>query len=241
MFDRILYNGHIRTLDSARPIASALAIFGERIVAVGDDSLRDLAGPETQLDDLGGRTVLPGLTDAHLHWSWLARALQSVDVFEVPSKAEALRRVAAKVAQTPPGEWIWGRGWVQDVWPDRAFPTAADLDAVAPANPVYLGAKSGHAAWVNTAALRLAGLDASSPDPHGGMIQRDASGRPTGILMEDAAMELVDDSDSAARPGGDGRLDGPGPGPGLALWPDRLPRLRRAGLPGGAANPARAR
>ena len=193
MFDRILYNGHIRTLDSARPIASALAIFGERIVAVGDNSLRDLAGPGTQIDDLGGRTVLPGLTDAHLHWSWLARALQSVDVFEVPTKQEALRRVAEKVAQTPPGEWIWGRGWVQDVWPDRAFPTAADLDTVAPANPVYLGAKSGHAAWVNTAALRLAGIDAGTPDPSGGMIQHDASGRPTGILLEDPAMMLVED------------------------------------------------
>ena len=160
---------------------------------MGDDSLRDLAGPETQLDDLGGRTVLPGLTDAHLHWSWLARTLQSVDVFEVPSKAEALRRMAAKVAQTPPGEWIWGQGWVQDVWPDRAFPTAADLDLVAPANPVYLGAKSGHAAWVNTAALRLAGIDTGTPDPAGGMIQRDASGRPTGILLEDPAMALVED------------------------------------------------
>jgi predicted amidohydrolase YtcJ len=193
MFDRILYNGHIRTLDPAQPIASALVLIGERIVAVGDDSLRDLAGPDTQLDDLGGRTVLPGLTDAHLHWSWLARALQSVDVFEVPTKDEALRRVAEKVSQTPPGTWIWGRGWVQDVWPDRAFPTAADLDSVAPDNPVYLGAKSGHAAWVNTAALRLAGLDAGTPDPAGGMIQRDAGGNPTGILLEDPAMALVDD------------------------------------------------
>lgn len=191
MIDRILYNGHIRTLDSAHPIVSALAIAGERIVAVGDDSLRDLAGPGTQLDNLEGRTVLPGLTDAHLHWSWLSRALQSVDVYEVPSKEEAQRRVAERVAQTPPGEWIFGRGWVQDVWPDRAFPTAADLDAVAPANPVYLAAKSGHAGWANSAALRLAGISAATSDPDGGMIQRDAAGRPTGILLEDPAMQMV--------------------------------------------------
>jgi predicted amidohydrolase YtcJ len=191
MIDRILYNGHIRTLDPARPVVSALALIGECIVAVGDDSLRDLAGPDTQLDNLDGKTVLPGLTDAHLHWSWLARALQSVDVFEVPAKQTALDRVAAKVAQTEPGAWIFGRGWVQDLWPDRAFPTAADLDAVAPHNPVYLGAKSGHAAWVNSAALKLAGITRDTPDPAGGGIVRDADGQPTGILFEDPAMDLV--------------------------------------------------
>ena len=114
-----------------------------------------------------------------------------MDVFEVPSKAEALRRVADRAAQTPPGEWIVGRGWSQVYWPDRTFPTAADLDRVAPNNPVYLGAKSGHAAWVNTAALRVAGITASTPDPAGSSIQRDASGQPTGILLEDPAMLLV--------------------------------------------------
>ncbi len=191
MIDRILYNGHIRTLDTARPIVSALALIGERIVAVGDDSLVDLAGPDTALDNLDGRTVLPGLTDAHLHWEGFSRALQSVDVFEVPSKAEALRRVAEKAAQVQPGEWVYGRGWVQDMWADRAFPTAADLDAVAPHNPVYLGAKSGHAAWVNSAALRLSGVTAATPDPAGGGIVRDSSGNPTGILLEEPAMNLV--------------------------------------------------
>ncbi len=184
--DRILYNGNIRTLDPAQPTVSALALIGEWIVAAGDDSLRDLAGPLTALDDLGGRAVLPGLTDAHLHWSWLARALQAVDLFEVPTRDEALRRVAERAAQTPPGEWITGRGWVQDVWPDRAFPTAADLDAVVPDHPVYLTAKSGHAAWVNSAALRAAGITADTPDPDGGALRRDEGGQPTGILLESA-------------------------------------------------------
>ncbi len=191
--DRILYNGHIRTLDPARPAASALALLGERIVALGDDGLRKLAGPHTALDDLGGRTVLPGLTDAHIHWSWLARTLPQVDLFNVPSKEEALRRVRARAGETPPGEWIRGRGWLQDLWPDPRFPTAADLDAVAPDHPVYLTARSGHAAWVNSAALRLAGITAHTPNPPGGAIQRDPGGQPTGILLEGPAMDLVAD------------------------------------------------
>jgi len=95
------------------------------------------------------------------------------------------------VKHTPPGEWIVGRGWTQDHWPDRAFPTAADLDTVAPRNPVYLGAKSGHAAWVNSLALKVAGITASTPSPAGGDIQRDGAGHPTGILLEDPAMMLV--------------------------------------------------
>ncbi len=191
MIDRILINGRIRTLDPAHPHASALALSGERILAVGDDSLRDLAGPRTIVDNLGGRFVLPGLTDAHLHFGWLAASLQHVDLYEVPTKEEALRRVAARLETAAPGAWIRGRGWVQDLWPDRAFPTAADLDAIAPANPVYLEAKSGHAAWANSAALRLAGVTAATPDPAGGSLLRDADGAPTGVLLEDPAMNLV--------------------------------------------------
>lgn len=191
MIDRILLNGRIHTLDPARPLVSALALIGERIVAFGDDSLRSLAGPGTVIDDLGGRDVLPGLTDAHLHFEWLSQSLQEVNLFEVPTKEEALRRVKERADHTPPGEWITGRGWVQDVWPDRAFPTAADLDAVAPRNPVYLKAKSGHAAWVNSAALRLAGITVGTPDPAGGSFVRDATGQPNGVLLEDPAMDCV--------------------------------------------------
>lgn len=191
MIEHILYNGHIRTLDTDRPLATALALYREYIAAVGDDSLLDLAGPDTALDDLGGRTVLPGLTDAHIHWELVARTLSGVDLFLVPSKEEALRRVKARVNETPPGQWITGGGWVQEEWPDRAFPTAADLDAIAPAHPVYLAAKSLHAAWVNSAALRLAGITAATPDPPGGHIRRDAHGQPTGLLLEEA-MELVE-------------------------------------------------
>ncbi len=192
MIDRILLNARIYTLHPAQPRASALAIARDRIVALGDDdAIRALAGPHTAVDRLDGQVIFPGLTDAHIHWEGVARALHDVDLFDVPTKEEALRRVAGRARQTPPGEWIVGRGWSQALWPGGAFPTAADLDTVAPDHPVYLAARSGHAAWVNSLALRWAHISASTPDPHGGAIQRDARGEPTGILLEDPAMKLV--------------------------------------------------
>ncbi|MGQ9850932.1 MAG: amidohydrolase [Aggregatilineaceae bacterium] len=192
MIDRILLNARIHTLHPARPYASALAIARDRIVALGDDdTIRALAGPHTAVDHLGGQTVIPGLADAHIHWEGVTRALRDVDLLDVPDKGEALRRVAERARQTPPGEWIVGRGWSQASWPGGAFPTAADLDNVAPDHPVYLVARSGHAAWINSLALRRAGIGAHTPDPQGGAIQRDAHGQPTGILLEDPAMKLV--------------------------------------------------
>ena len=191
MIDRVIYNGNIITLDSHQAQVSALAIHRDRIVAWGSDTdMLALAGSQTVRENLGGRTVIPGLTDAHIHWLWTARALQEVDVFEVPDKAIAIQRVADRVGKTGAGEWIVGRGWAQDFWADSVFPSAADLDAVASGVPVYLGAKSGHAAWVNSAALKACGITGSTPDPAGGQIQRDALGEPTGILFE-TAMELV--------------------------------------------------
>jgi predicted amidohydrolase YtcJ len=189
--DRILYNGHITTQNPAQPQATALAIARGWILAAGsDDDIRALAGPQTRLSNLEGRTVIPGLTDAHIHWELTARALQQVNVFEVPTKQVALERVAARVAQTPDGGWISGHGWFQDIWPDQHFPTAADLDTVASDHPVYLSAKSGHAGWVNSRALALCGVTASTSDPAGGQIVRDHSGAPTGLLLE-TAMQLV--------------------------------------------------
>jgi hypothetical protein len=191
--DRILYNGNIVTLNSGQSRVSALAISGGRIVASGmDDEILALAGAGTIRENLGGRFVIPGLIDAHIHWRLTAHALHQVDVFEVPNKAIALQRVAERAALAAPDEWITGWGWTQDFWPDRAFPTAADLDAIAPHNPVFLTAKSGHAAWVNSAAVRRTGISADTPDPDGGQLMRDASGAPTGILLE-TAISLVRD------------------------------------------------
>lgn len=191
--DRVLYNGSIRTQFPQEPLVNALALVGERIVAIGsDDDVLALAGANTVHDDLEDRHVIPGLTDAHVHWAMTAHSLQQVDVFELPSMEMALQRVAQRVKVTPAGDWIAGQGWSQDFWPEPRFPTAADLDRVAPDNPVYLNAKSGHAAWVNSAALRRCGLNADRPDPEGGRIERDERGQPTGILLE-TAMDLVSD------------------------------------------------
>lgn len=191
MIDRILYNGSIRTLNTRNPIVSALAISYGRIVATGsDDEILPLATADTIKENLDGKTVIPGMTDAHIHWEWLSRALQAVDLFEVPTKAEALERVSARAQSTAEDEWITGRGWTQDYWQGGHFPSAADLDAVTGGSPAYFSAKSGHAAWVNTAALRQCGITASTPDPEGGQIVRDDSGQPTGTLLE-TAMELV--------------------------------------------------
>jgi hypothetical protein len=192
MIDTILFNAHIYTLNPTQPHVSALAIQRGRIVAAGDDdAIRALGGPSIVQVNSGGRPIIPGLVDAHIHWEGVARALYSVNVFEVATKAEALRRVAERVRRTPPGQWITGFGWSQVYWPDQTFPTAADLDAVAPDHPVYLTAKSGHAAWVNSAALRAAGIGPHTPDPAGGSFQRDVSGAPTGLLLEDPAMLMV--------------------------------------------------
>ncbi|RMG74936.1 MAG: amidohydrolase [Chloroflexi bacterium] len=191
MIERILYNGNIITQDDKQKRVSAIAISGGHILAIGmDDDILELATADTKKENLEGQTVIPGLIDAHLHWQWTARSLMEVDVFEVPDKQVALQRVAERVAMVAPGEWITGHGWSQAYWQDNAFPTAADLDAVAPDNPVYLRAKSGHAVWVNSVALKIAGITADTADPEGGQIARDESGKPTGILFEKAS-ELV--------------------------------------------------
>jgi predicted amidohydrolase YtcJ len=181
----ILYNARIYTLDPSQPIASALAIENGYILAVGSDSdILALARGKPKVENLEGRVVLPGLIDAHLHLQHLALSFQQVDC-ETATRAECLRRVAERAAQMPRDSWILGHGWNQNIWPE-GFGSAQDLDAAAGGRPVFLTAKSLHAAWVSSAALHLAGIDATTPDPPGGRIQRDAQGQPTGILFETA-------------------------------------------------------
>ncbi len=197
----ILYNAKIYTLDASERIAGARPIgtttagrYSGVVLGVGSrDELFAEFGAGASLENLEGRTVLPGLTDAHIHLENFASGLQKVDC-ETPNRSECLRRVAERAASTPPGAWILGHGWAQAEWPE-GFGTAADLDAAAPDHPVYLTAKSLHAAWANTAALRLARIDSRTTDPPGGRLSRDDHGTPTGILFE-RAMGLV----SAALP-----------------------------------------
>lgn len=191
MIDRILYNGNIYTQDDKKRRVSAVAITGGRIVAVGDDdNILDLETANTVKENLGGQTVIPGLTDAHIHWQWTARSLYEVDVYEVPNKHVAVQRVAERIATSTPNDWITGHGWTQEFWDDKQFPSAHDLDPVSPNNPVYLRAKSGHAVWVNSVALRAANITANTPDPEGGHIGRDEHGNPNGMLFE-TAIQLV--------------------------------------------------
>lgn len=194
--DLILTNGRIHTMDDARPVATALAVRMGRIAAVGaDDDILALRDGRTEWIDLAGRCVTPGLVDAHVHFHGLALSLQNADLDGARSLDEALERIRLFAAGEPgrgDGAWLLGRGWSQDAWPTRAFPTAAQLDAIVAGRPVFLSHKSGHAAWVNTRALRLFGIDKMTPDPPGGQIQRDSEGQPTGILFEEAIALVAD-------------------------------------------------
>lgn len=187
---RILVNARIRTLDPRQPEVSALALAGDRVAAAGSDSeILALAGPQDTIEDLNRQVVWPGLTDAHLHLQYYSLGLRHIDV-EVDTRSECLRRVHQKAAQTPPGGWVLGHGWNQNVWPE-GFGDGRDLSAAAPDHPVYITAKSLHAGWANATALQRAGISADTPNPPGGEIQRDASGQPTGFVFE-SAMNLVE-------------------------------------------------
>jgi len=186
---KLLHNAHIHTQDKTRPTASALLIDRELITAVGEAD--DLLSQHTAVEkeDMEGRVILPGLTDAHIHLKNYALALQKVEC-ETDTKDECLKRVAERVNSAKSGEWILGHGWNQNTW--GVWPTAAELDAIAPDNPVYLTAKSLHAGLVNTAAMKLANITNQTPDPHNGKVQRNADGNATGVLLE-TAMALAGD------------------------------------------------
>jgi predicted amidohydrolase YtcJ len=196
----LLHNAQIYTLDRSNPRAEAIVIEAGRILAVGGkDLIRQFEGRAEQ-QDLGKRTVVPGLTDAHIHLQQYALGLKKVNC-ETPTLAQCLEGVAARARQTPPGEWILGHGWAQNDWPDlppegEGFPTADLLDVIAPAHPVYLTAKSLHAGWVNSAAMRLAGISSSTPDPPDGKILHDKTGSASGILLE-GAMRLATQAQKA--------------------------------------------
>ncbi|NKB69714.1 MAG: amidohydrolase family protein [Candidatus Latescibacteria bacterium] len=187
--DTVLYNGAVYTMDPAQPRATALALQGNRIVAVGDDeSMRPLLASGGCAVDLKGCCVIPGLIDAHLHFEGFSLQLDRLDA-EAPTCNAVLERVARRLAEKPDESWIRGHGWNHNAW-GGDFPSAALLDRVAPKRPVFLSAKSGHAGWANSVALQRAGINRDTPDPPGGALVRDGGGEPTGILLE-TAMDLV--------------------------------------------------
>ena len=185
---RILYNARIYTQDKNLPFASAVAIDKGKIAAIGGTDAILAEFENFPKEDMGGKFILPGLVDAHIHLQYYGMGLQKVDC-ETLTISECIQRVAKRVSETKPGEWVLGHGWNQNNWVD-GFGSSGMLDMISPENPVFLTGKSLHTAWVNSQALKRAGISASTPDPVNGKIVHDENGEPTGILLEDA-MQLV--------------------------------------------------
>jgi hypothetical protein len=186
MADSVYLNGTIYTVDAKNPKATAMAIEDRTFLHVGTDGdARKHVGRRTSVFDLQGKTVLPGLIDAHLHYSAIGETKMMLDAFWKP-KEEILDAVADACKKAGEGEWIQGRGWNQEVWIPAVFPTKEDLDEVAPGIPVCLIRADSHAAWVNSKTLEIAGITRDTPNPAGGEIIRDAKGEATGILIDTA-------------------------------------------------------
>lgn len=187
--DLLLYNGTIHTLENGEAsTVAALAVRDGEVIAVGSvEAVRAVVDEVRQSVDLRGRTVIPGLVDAHAHLLNLGEFLANVDLGGATSAEECVLRARAMATTLAPGEWLFGRGWDQNLWPEPVFPTAALLDAAFGDRPVVFERVDGHATWVNSAVLRIAGIDAGTPDPEGGEIVRDAAtGAPTGVLVDNA-------------------------------------------------------
>ena len=190
MATKILTNCRIYTFNPQQPAAEALAFRDGRILAVGSQAeIAALADRNTAVEDMGGQVVLPALTDAHIHLLEYGFSLQRVNC-ETATRVECLARVHARVEQTPAGQWALGHGWNHNIWPE-GIGSKELLDAFSPENPIYLTHKSLHSGWANSAALRLAGIREDSPDPQGGVFQRDANGHLTGIVLE-SGMRVVE-------------------------------------------------
>lgn len=191
--ETIVTGGVIHTMNRAQPQATALAIAGSTILAVGGDAdIRTLAGPHTRRIDLAGRTVVPGFNDAHIHLWKEGMLLSQVNArpAHAPTIEALVQAFAARAAQVPAGQWIEGRGYDETRLPEGRHPDRHDLDRAAPEHPIVLGRTCGHIISVNSRALALAGITANTPNPPGGEIDRDAQGEPTGVLRE-TAMALV--------------------------------------------------
>lgn len=191
MPDLILYNGKIHTQDPKLREVTAVAMRDDRILSVGSDSeIRALAGGYTRQINLGGYRVLPGLSDAHFHYYDWALNRQHLELAKVTSLEELQTRVSKLAAKTSPGKWIIGQGWNETRWPTPRLISCADLDELTPNNPTILWRSDMHLAVANSLALQVANIDLGTPDPPQGVIDRDSSGRPNGVLKE-LAINLV--------------------------------------------------
>jgi len=188
--DVVYMNGNVYTVDEKNPRVSAMAIKDGRFIYVGSDAgAKKYFGDKTSVVDLKARTVLPGLIDSHIHFSLIGELKMKLNVYWKP-KEEILELVTRAYQKAGKGEWIDGFGWNQEVWDPPVFPAKQELDKVAPNLPVYLERTDGHAAWVNSKALKIAGITNTTLNPEGGEILKNSKGEPTGILT-DTATNLV--------------------------------------------------
>jgi len=185
--DLVIHHAKVFTVDRSQPEAEAIAIIGERIIAVGTDpSIDPFIDSRTRVIDARGASVLPGFNDSHVHFVAGSLSLNRVELGDVTTREEFARRVAATVKRLQKGEWVVGGGWDHEKFPGASMPTREWVDAVTPDNPLWLNRYDGHMGLANSAALRIAGIDRNTPDPPGGLILHDANGNPTGALKEAA-------------------------------------------------------
>ena len=189
--DLVLRGGVIHTVDANNTTAEAVAVKGDRIVMVGANAEAEKwIGPNTRVLELNGKTVVPGFIDSHYHFQGVGERAYDLNLDGSTSLEDFQARIKNWAANKAPGEWLLGRGWMEEDWPAKVFPTRADLDAVVSDRPVFLNRADGHMAVVNSKALAIAGLNAGTANPAGGEILKDQSGSANGLLV-DNAMHLV--------------------------------------------------
>lgn len=189
--DLILTNARVYTADAARPRAQAIAVRGDRIIFVGSaQEANALRGSATRVIDAGGKTVIPGMIDAHGHLAGLGSALRQVDLVGTTSYEQVIERTLARARELPAGAWVEGRGWDQNDWSATSFPTHDALSRAIPDRPVVLERVDGHATLANAKAMQLAGITRKTKDPEGGRIMRTTTGEPTGVFIDNASALL---------------------------------------------------
>lgn len=189
--DSLYINGNIYTVDEDFSTATTMAVKGDRILYVGDQAGAEAyVGAGTEITDLGGKTVLPGLIEGHMHVSNLGENHLKLDCY-FKSKEDILEMVRQAAKEAEPGEWIQGSGWLDTLWDEPGFPSKEELDAVAPNNPVYLLRADNHMGWFNSMALEMAGITKDTPEPQGGQILKTDNGELLGCLTDNAASMVI--------------------------------------------------
>jgi predicted amidohydrolase YtcJ len=184
--DLVVVNGNIYTVNEKQPHAEAFAVRDQRIAFVGSTAdVQKLRSANTRVIDLGGKTIVPGLTDSHCHIFGIGEREMWLNFEGTHSLQDFLAKVKERVSRTEKGKWITGRGWIETFWKPAEFPSRQDLDKVAPDNPVFLTRADGHASVVNSAALKIAKIDKNTPNPFGGQISK-TNGEPNGMLLDNA-------------------------------------------------------